>query len=110
MLWITSIMFAIEDTIKYCWNLFWENTQIQVIGCRHPTSLIGNRDNAYIVGIQDDSLTACFFVDGRDFIAHPSILQAFIIYETKINEGWIKMDLEDIIKTGGFMDNVIMAI
>ena len=68
----------------------------RVLACRDPSSKgFGEWDGALV--IVDDLLV--MFVDGRDFIGHPSYEDAQKMYIEYIDKGWVPMTREDLNET-----------
>lgn len=73
-------------------------------GCRHPDSLEGDWDRAFVFGKckGDNIITLAVFNDGKDFVGHvSSYAEAFNQYQGFIKDGWVPMNAIDIKRTSG---------
>jgi hypothetical protein len=84
------------------------NTLEYVFGCRSPSSKYA-RDGAIVVLKQrgDDTIVISEFLNGADYIGHPTYEEALAVYHKHINIlGWRRMDVDDLDNTAIDRDQI----
>ena len=73
----------------------------RAFGCRDPSTALGSWSKAYVFCQQGDTRVGAVFDGGKDYVGHPTLEEAGEQYAKFIEDGWVPMTTEDVIKTSG---------
>ena len=73
----------------------------RAFGCRDPSTTLGSWSKAYVFCQQGDTRVGAVFDGGKDYVGHPTLEEAGEQYAKFLEDGWVPMTTEDIIKTSG---------